>query len=159
MYIIRPLVVALLSLTVFGCGTKYQDMSFTGGVAAHQMSADVFRIESRGNSYTGKNTVQDYMLFKAAETTKSAGKTHFILIDSADASSTASIVNQGTATTRFNGDTAQTTYSPATVSHYFKPGADAYIRVISVVPGSQIPAGAISADEIIQFVGVRVQRG
>ena len=150
---------AVVGLTLMGCGTKYQDMGFTGGVAAKQMSADVFRIEARANSYTGKNTVQDYMLLKAAETTKSAGKTHFILINSTDASSTASIVNEGSATTRFNGNTAETTYSPATVSHFFKPGADAYIRVISILPGKETPAGAISADEIIQFVGTRVQRG
>ena len=150
---------AVVGLTLMGCGTKYQDMGFAGGVAAQQMSADVFRIEARGNSYTGKNTVQDYMLLKAAETTKSAGKTHFILINSADASATTSIVDEGTATTTFIGNTAHTTYSPATVSHYFKPGADAYIRVMSVVPGKEIPAGAVSADEIIQFVGARVKRG
>ena len=142
-----------------GCSTKYQEMGFAGGVAAQQMSSDVYRIEARGNGYTAKNVVQDYMLLKAAETTKASGNTHFAVVNQGDASSTASIVNPGSAQTSFVGNTAYTTFSPATVTPIFKPGADAYIRVLSFKQGQQVPAGAISAEEIIQFVGARVQRG
>ena len=134
-------------------------MGFTGGVAAQQMASDVFRIEARGNSFTGRNSVQDYMLLKAAETTKTAGHTHFMIIEKTDASSVATIVNDGSATTHFVGNTAYTDYSPATVSTFFKPGADAYIRTLTPAPGHELPAGALSADEIVKFVGPRVQRG
>ena len=76
------------ALLLSGCATKYQDMGFTGGVAAEQMTKDTFRIKSRGNAYTAGTTVQDYVLLKADETTKANGGTHFILISAADASST-----------------------------------------------------------------------
>ncbi len=150
---------SVVSLALAGCATKYQDMGFAGGVAAQQMSSDVYRIEARGNGYTARNIVQDYMLLKAAETTKSSGNTHFTVVDQGDASTTASIVSPGNARTNIVGNTAYTTYSPATVTPIFKPGADAYIKVLTVLQGQQAPIGAISADEIIQYVGSRVKRG
>lgn len=156
----RMILTAMVTaLAVSACATKYQDMGFTGGVAAHQMANDLYRIEARGNGYTGRNVVQDYMLLKAAETTKSTGHTHFTVVDQGDASSTAAMVTPGSAQTNFIGRSAYTTYTPATVTPIFKPGADAYIKVLTVPNGQQPPAGAISADEIIQFVGSRVKRG
>jgi hypothetical protein len=150
--------IIMVALAIGGCATKYQDMGFTGGVAAHQMASDVFRIEARGNGYTDRNVVQDYMLLKAAETTKASGHTHFTVVNQGDASTTASVVSPGSAQTNFVGRSAYTTYTPATVTPIFKPGADAYIKVLSIPNGQQAPTGAISADEIIQFVGPRVQR-
>ena len=66
----------------------------------------------------------------------------------------ASAANQsGTAQTHFVGNSAYTTYSPPVVSNVFKPGEDAYIRVLNVPAGQPPPPGAISAAEIVQFVG------
>jgi hypothetical protein len=144
----------LLTAALFACSTRYQDMGFTGGVAAQQMTADTFRISARGNSYTSTTTVQDYMLLKAAETTKHVGGSHFLIVSSADASRTGYVRTAGQAQTTVVGNTAYTTYSPGSVYSMFKPGQDAYIRVVP--PGTP---GAISADEIIQFVGSRVRRG
>jgi hypothetical protein len=62
-----------VALMLAGCGTKYQDMGFTGGVAAEQISADTWRIVSRRNAYTSAETVQDYVLLKAVETTHAQG--------------------------------------------------------------------------------------
>jgi hypothetical protein len=155
----RWAIVALAAgLALAGCGTRYQDMGFAGGVAAEQMTTDVFRIKSRGNAYTARTTVQDYVLLKAAETTKSVGGTHFQLISADDASSKVSITTPGTANSSVSGGTAFTTYAPPTTSTFIKPGQDAYIRVLRLPPGQQA-AGAFSADEIIQFIGSRVQRG
>ncbi|MBR1273387.1 CC0125/CC1285 family lipoprotein [Bradyrhizobium sp. AUGA SZCCT0283] len=69
--------VVTLSLLLIGCGTKYQEMGFTGGVSAEQITKDTFRIVARGNGNTRSTTIQDYALLKAAETTKAAGATHF----------------------------------------------------------------------------------
>ncbi len=68
----RPLIIAYLALSLSACATKYQDMGFTGGVSAEQLTADTYRIVSRGNGYTGATKVQDYALVKAAETTQKA---------------------------------------------------------------------------------------
>jgi hypothetical protein len=83
----RYLLILPFCLMLVACATRYQDMGFAGGVAAEQMTADTFRIIARGNAYTSGTTVQDYALLKAAETTKEAGGTHFMVISAQDASS------------------------------------------------------------------------
>ena len=153
----------LLTCALAACSTPYQSMGFTGGVESQQMTGDTFRIVARGNGYTGGTQIQDYTLLKAAETTKAAGGTHFLIVNSSDASRTGTIVTPGQATTTAYGNggyaTATTTYTPAMASSFIKPGQDTYIRVISVPSGQALPVGAFSADEIIQFVGSRVKRG
>ncbi|MPZ38073.1 MAG: hypothetical protein GEU95_08400 [Rhizobiales bacterium] len=116
------------------------------------------RISARGNGYTSNTTVQDYALLKAAETTKAAGATHFVVVNAANASSTGSFTTPGSAQTTFSGNTAYTSYQPGQTHTFIKPGQDAYIRVVRSRPGERPPAEAISADEIIQFVGARVKR-
>jgi hypothetical protein len=132
-------------------------MGFSGGVAAQQITADSWRIQSRGNSYTGSSTVQDYVLLKAAETTRDAGGTHFQIVSAADASRASTVVTPGTSTTSFVGNQAFTTTMPGSVDTVIKPGQDVYIRVLKLPPGPT-PQGVYSAAEIIQFVGSRVQR-
>jgi hypothetical protein len=92
-----------------GCATKYQEMGFSGGVSAQQITADTYRIVGRGNGYTGNTTIQDYVLLKAAETTQSAGATHFVIINAENANRTETIVSPGTSTTSFVGNRAYTT--------------------------------------------------
>ncbi len=152
-------VVLVAALAFGGCATQYQEMGFSGGVAAERMTADTYRISARGNGYTGHTTIQDYMVLKAAETTKQSGGTHFFIISAADASSAGYVATPGQARTSFSGNTAYTTYTPGTVHQFIKPGQDAYIRVLTVPSGAQPPAGAMLADDIIQFVGARVKRG
>jgi hypothetical protein len=140
-----------------GCATPYQEMGFSGGVTAAQVSSDVYRISARGNGYTSDTAIQDYALLKAAETTKAAGGTHFQVLSGRDASSSGSITTPGHATTNVVGRTAYTTYSPGATVEIFKPGQDNYIRVLRMTPGQKSPE-AISADEIIQYVGPRVKQ-
>jgi hypothetical protein len=137
--------VMVLAVVAAGCATPYQDMGFLGGVAAHQMTADTYRITARGNEYTRGTTIQDYTALKAAETTKAAGATHFLIISAADASRTSYNATHG--------------YGHTSVSSSIRPGQDTYIRVLTVPSGLAPPPGAVSADEIIHFVGGRVQRG
>jgi hypothetical protein len=56
------------------------------------------------------------------------------------------------------GNTAYTTYTPATAHNFIKPGQDTYIRVFTIPAVRSPPQGVLSADEIIQFVGSRVKR-
>jgi hypothetical protein len=96
-------------------------------------------------------------MLKAAETTVQQGGTHFLVINAADASDTSQIVTGGTSTTTFYGNTATTHYNPPMIHNVFKPGQDAYIRILNVPPGQAPPHGAIAADEIIKFVGPRAR--
>src|SRR5262245_46186575 len=99
----RKLAIVTLCAALSGCATKYQEMGFTGGVAAQQITADTWRIQSRGNAYTGAATVQDFVLLKAAETATAAGATHFQIINAADASRSSTIVTPGATTTTLVG--------------------------------------------------------
>jgi hypothetical protein len=154
----QRLFIASLLFVLAGCATKYQDMGFTGGVGAQQVTSDTFRIQAQGNGYTSAASVQDYVLLKAAETTKQSGGTHFILISAANTTRVDQLQTSGTAQTTFVGHNASTTYTPGSTETIIKPGQDAYIRVLNVKAGQTLPAGAISADEIIKYVGPRVQR-
>lgn len=157
MYLARAIVsVGLLALAA--CGTNYQEMGFSGGVSAEQVTADTYRIIARGNGYTSNTTIQDYALLKAAETTKQAGATHFLVVSAANASSRGSVTTPGSAQTTFSGNVAYTTYQPGQTHEFVRPGQDAYIRVVRLRQGEAPPAGAMNADEIIQFVGSRVKR-
>lgn len=142
-----------------GCATKYQNMGFTGGVEAQQITSDKYRIIARGNGYTSSTTIQDYVLLKAAETTRSVGGTHFGVISAADATSVSFGQTAGTAQTSIIGRTAFTTYTPSATYSIVKPGQDTYIQVLKIKPTETVPQGALSADEIIKFIGSRVQRG
>jgi hypothetical protein len=121
-------------------------------------AADTYRIIARGNAYTGGTSIQDYTILKAAETTKQAGATHFAIVSAADASRTNTIIMPGEARTSFSGNTAYTTYTPATAHQFVKPGQNTYIRVFTIPPGQPVPPGLLAADEVIQFVGSRVKR-
>lgn len=151
--VVRSLALVLLCFVLSACATKYQEMGFTGGVAAEQVTSDTWRIKARGNSYTGASTIQDYVLLKAAETTIAAGGTYFQLISSSDASRTGVIVTPGQSTTTFSGNQAVTVTTPGDASQYIKPGQDTYIRVLRAPQ-----QGALSANEIVQFTGARVKR-
>jgi hypothetical protein len=153
----RVVGVVLLCAVLGGCATKYQEMELTGGVAAEQMTSDTWRIQARGNGFTNASTVQDYVMLKAAETAQSVGATHFQITSAADASRASTIVAPGTSTTTFSGRSAITVTSPGSVDTVIKPGQDVYIRVLKLPPGPA-PQGVISAAEIIQFVGPRIQR-
>jgi hypothetical protein len=153
----RWIAIVGVCLAVGGCSTKYQEMGFTGGVAAQQVTADTWRIQARGNSYTNSSTVQDYVLLKAAETTQAAGGSHFQIISAADASRSSTIVTPGTSSTTFVGNQALTTTTPGSVDTVIKPGQDVYIKVLKLPPGPA-PQGVYSAAEIMQFVGSRVER-
>lgn len=99
------------------------------------------------------------MLLKAAETTLGAGGTHFVVINERDASSAGHVSTPGHAHTSVIGGTAYTTYTPGEVHTFIKPGQDTFIKVLTLKPGVTPPPGALSADEIVKFVGPRAKRG
>lgn len=133
------------ALLVAGCGTPYQEKGARGGVEAQQITADTYRIKANTNVYTDDTETRDYVLLKAAETTKAAGGTHFVLIGIEDA-------NQRTSGDAFRGRNV----SFGTADQMIKPGHDTIIRIYKKAPKD---IGNFTADEVIQSVGSRVKRG
>jgi hypothetical protein len=93
-------------------------------------------------------------LLKAAETARRAGGTHFVIVSAEDATRVG--YTPDSVQTHYMGTMATSTYVPP--RQYVTPGRDTYTRVVTVPPGKAAPPGAISADEIIHFVGRRVPR-
>jgi hypothetical protein len=157
--VVAVVAIGATALAQSGCSSSYREMEAGRGVQALQMSADTWRIEARGNGYTGGNIVKDWMLLKAAETTKQKGGTHFVIVEQSDASTKSSTITPGARQSTLVGATRTSVYTPATINRQIQPGQDAYIRVIKLSPQEAVPPDAKSADEIIKYIGGRIARG
>ncbi|NGY03620.1 hypothetical protein G7Y85_02475 [Solimonas terrae] len=74
-----------------GCAsvTPYQPVDKGYGYSEQQIEKNRFRVSFAGNSDTPKQTVETYLLFRAAELTLKSGYDYFVLAsDSTDASTT-----------------------------------------------------------------------
>ena len=133
-----------------GCATQYNNgkMGATGGVEAQFITNDTARISSRGNAFTDRTRIFEFVLLKAAETAVENGYTHFAIIESADASKMGSITTPGSAQTSIYGNTAYTTYSPGSTTNYIKPGQDTLVRFCK----GQC-TGMMRASEVISNLG------
>lgn len=86
----RPRVAAIAaalagSVALSGCmtATPYQPAtasSSANGFSDQQIESNRFEVSFRGNSLTSRETVERYLLFRAAELTLQAGFDHFILV-------------------------------------------------------------------------------
>ncbi|TPI47565.1 hypothetical protein FJW05_11400 [Mesorhizobium sp. B2-9-1] len=150
------LIVLLALLLLAGCQTKYQNMGFTGGVAAAPIGGDMYRISARGNGYTDPTTVQDYVLLKAAETTLQSGHTHFVIVGGQDASRQEFGQTPGMMQTNIIGNTAYTTYTPGSTYQIVKPGQDVLIKVGNLTGLNNI--GAFDAKQVFDAINPRVVR-
>ncbi len=106
----------------------------TGGSAAgepERIAGNLYRVMATDRKIADTIERENYMLLKAAETTKKVGGTHFVMVRA--------------------GDQTSGLPSLATMTQGRQYGA--YIRVIEVDPEQGVPVGAIAADEIIQFFG------
>ncbi|MEW4466972.1 hypothetical protein AB1K62_03970 [Parasphingorhabdus sp. JC815] len=77
---------ALMTAALVGCATPtpYQPASSSSrsatGYSNQQITADRFRVSFSGNSLTSRETVEDYLLYRAAELTREQGYDGFILM-------------------------------------------------------------------------------
>ena len=146
-------------MTTAACQTSYKSNSngigLTGGVRAEAVTPDVYRIEARGNGFTSKGRVQDFVMMKAAEITLANGRTHFIITDSRDATERNSYRGPARAETTWRGDTRVTTMTPGFVNTVVRPGEDAYVRLLSKSAGP-LPPDALDAAEVTRVIGPRL---
>lgn len=85
----RPALLAALAgatmLTACVTATPYRPATGVGfnrtGFSDQQVEADRFRVSFAGNRYTSRETVERYLLFRAAELTLQTGNDYFIMVD------------------------------------------------------------------------------
>jgi len=107
----------------------------SGSQRPERISGNLYRVYTNDRRLDDSVQRENYALLRAAEGAKEVGGTHFIVVNANQAgvdvgSSTAGSSTSGT-----------------------------FIRVLSLEAGSQPPAGAIAANEIIHFFGPTFGRG
>lgn len=78
-----PWLVAALGLSLAACETPtpYRPADGGFGYAVQQLEDDRYRVTFAGNASTPRETVQNYLLLRAAEVTLESGHDHFRIVD------------------------------------------------------------------------------
>jgi hypothetical protein len=128
------------------CATPYQPESFSGGFSEIPLASDTYQISVSGNGYTSKSAVREMSLLRAAELARENGFTHFVVLDSADATKTNTFVTPGSSQTNTYGSataysygnsataygqsSSTTSFTPAQTQYVVKPGTDLVVRFV-----------------------------
>ena len=75
------LFVSAVVLAACGTPTPYQPVTDGHGYAEQSLESDRFRVTFSGNSLTPRETVENYLLYRAAEITLERGYDHFIVVE------------------------------------------------------------------------------
>ncbi len=78
---LKALALASTALVVAACAgpTPYQPRDRGYGYAEQKLESNRFRVSFSGNSSTPRETVENYLLYRAAELTLAQGYDHFVL--------------------------------------------------------------------------------
>ena len=77
-----PVLLVLIVLMLAGCApttTPYQPLTDGFGYEETRLQNNVYRLSFKANRYTEETQVLDFMYLRAAELTKQAGYTHFVV--------------------------------------------------------------------------------
>jgi hypothetical protein len=79
--ILKSLILASTALALAACvgPTPYQPRDRGYGYADQRLESNRFRVSFSGNSATPRETVENYLLYRAAELTLAQGYDHFVL--------------------------------------------------------------------------------
>lgn len=105
--------------------------SIGGGSSGGPVGGNLHLVRVPQNAGDNLETVQNRALIEAARQARLAGATHFVVVRSAD--SVASADSLGSLTRS-------------------RPDYQIYIRIVTLPPDAQLPAGAVSVEEIERFV-------
>ncbi len=136
-----PLLAALLLVGLAGCAspTPYQPAAGGFGYADQQLESDRYRVTFAGNSVTARDTVQNYLLYRAAELTVANHHDHFTVVNQDLERSTA---YQGTGYNHF-GWRGWDGFGPGDYSAY---PIDSYTAFADIIMGDgDKPAGAVNS--------------
>jgi hypothetical protein len=72
------LMVVLIPLT--GCATAYRPENLTGGYTNFQLADKAYRVRFKGNNYTSRDKVEQFLLYRCAQLTTQLGYEHFVVV-------------------------------------------------------------------------------
>lgn len=74
--------VILLIMLMSGCSTKYQSQSLSGGYSETRLGQNIFVVSFKGNGFTSREQVTDFVLLRSAEVALQNDYKYFAIIDS-----------------------------------------------------------------------------
>lgn len=143
---IKTLVASGACALLCGCATPYQEMGLTGGVAATQLASDTFQITARGNGFTDPDTIQRYVMRKAAETTIAAGYDYFVLGSSRDRTNRMAF----TSGSAYGGYGYASGF--ATTSSIIQPGETVIVKMKKAPAPDPLPDGWFDAHDVAKYL-------
>jgi hypothetical protein len=72
------LVAVLISLA--GCVTAYRHENLTGGYTNFRLAETAYRVRFKGNNYTSRDKVEQFLLYRCAQLTTQLGYEHFVVV-------------------------------------------------------------------------------
>ena len=72
------LIAVLIPLT--GCATAYRPENLTGGYTNFQLTDKAYRVRFKGNNYTSRDKVEQFLLYRCAQLTTQLGYEHFVVV-------------------------------------------------------------------------------
>ena len=75
------IIAAALGVAACGTPTAYQPASEGLGYSEQPIEEDRYRVTFAGNTLTPRETVENYLLYRAAEVTVERGYDHFVVVD------------------------------------------------------------------------------
>lgn len=72
------LVTVLIQLT--GCVTAYRPENMTGGYTNFRLAETAYRVRFKGNNYTSREKVEQFLLYRCAQLTTQLGYDYFVFV-------------------------------------------------------------------------------
>lgn len=140
-----PVILGLL-LGLAGCAapTPYQAATDGYGYTEQQIESNRFRVTFSGNSVTPRATVQNYLLYRAAEVTVANGRDYFVVVDQ-DLERSTTYHGSGFNNYWWPGDYPYRTYGLG-LGNYTAYPVDSYTAFADIVMGEgEKPVGEVNA--------------
>ena len=148
------------------CTTPYQPVGWGGGYSNVQLDSNTIKVSFRGNGYTSRDTVENYLLYRCAETTVQHGYDYFMIVDSSADVKHGSYTTPGSyrATTNtfatgygYGTSTTSGTYSPGQTITYRKHSATAIIKMFEGEKPQNL-TNAYNARELMGYLSSHIRR-
>lgn len=135
------LLLVLLCVTASAC-TSYQKMGFSGGVEEVQLSENAWRVTAKGNGFTRRERVANFVLLRSADLATQNGFKYFIFVDQKEWNQKGTIYtpqqSQTTGSVNTFGNTATLNATTTTTGGYYttinKPNAESVVLMFKEKP-------------------------